>query len=239
MDSSAPHLDRAYDANAETIQSKLADLGEGLMGGIDWSTMHNRDPNGFLPIHFAALKGKVPIIRRLAQVSAERKEDVKALLDDNKNQRLQTPLHWACTKNELASVIVLLDLGANPNLADVDGYTPILTAIQYDSIAIVHYLSEHGGRLDALDNEGHSAIHWSAYFGHERLTEYLLGRGLSALRVDKQGRTPFHWAALRSNYGVLRIMANSLKDQSRFDAAMAQEDSKGFDMGFCCFSTHF
>lgn len=142
-------------------------------------------------------------------------------------------------------MIVLLELGADPNVADIDGYTPILTAIQYNSIPIVHFLSEHGGRLDALDTEGHSAMHWAAYFGHERLTEYLLVRGLSTLRLDKQGRTPFHWAALRSNPRSLYIMACSLKDQAyglppcflrvafvsliyrRFDAAMRQEDTKG------------
>jgi hypothetical protein len=36
--------------------------------------MNHRDSNGFLPIHFASLKGKVPIIRRLAQIVADKKE---------------------------------------------------------------------------------------------------------------------------------------------------------------------
>lgn len=118
----------------------------------------------------------MPIIRRLAQICTEKGQDVLALVDDNNNQRKQTALHWACTKNELAAVIVLIELGANPNLPDVDGYTPILTAIQvcfcvartvrarlicaqYDGLAIVHYLSEHGGRMDALDNEGQRVLH--------------------------------------------------------------------------------
>jgi ankyrin repeat protein len=99
-------------------------MGEGLMGGIDWSTMNRkrererskffaktkltsfsclaeRDGSGFLPIHFAALKGKVPIIRKLAQICLERGETISSLVDDNNNQRKQTPLHWACTKNEV------------------------------------------------------------------------------------------------------------------------------------------
>lgn len=198
--------------------------------------MNDRDANGFLPIHFAAMKGKIPIVRKLISLANEKggKSQVLALINDADNDRKQTPLHWACSKNQLASVIVLIEAGADPNLPDIDGYSPVVTAIQYDSLPIVHYLTQNGGSLDRLDNENHTAMHWAAYFGHTRVAEYLLARGCPLTAVDKQGRTPFHWAALRTNFNALFILANALKDQSRYNEVMNQPDSKGCTPIYYC-----
>jgi ankyrin repeat protein len=197
------------------------------MSGIDWNSLNDRDAAGFLPIHFAAMKGKIAVLRRLIELAKERKQDVKQFVNDAANERKQSPLHWACSKNQLAAAIVLVDAGADPNAPDIDGYTPLVTAVQHDSVPIVHHLSQHGGRLDALDNEGHTALHWAAYFGHSRLAEYLLARGANLEAVDKSARTPFHWASLRTNYNVLFILANALKDSARYHEVMHQQDDKG------------
>lgn len=141
-DDRSPHIDRTFDAQAQSIQEKLADTGEGVgircgvffaahvrSAAVDGSRglVHHdelraaagrggvcaqvaahakknraaRDASGFLPVHFAALKGKVAIIRRLAQLTLEKGQAVGPLINDCENQRKQTPLHWACTKNEV------------------------------------------------------------------------------------------------------------------------------------------
>ncbi len=113
--------------------------------------MNERDAAGFLPIHFAALKGQIGLLRRILQLATDRKADVKSMVNDTKNDRQQSPLHWTCSKNQLAAAIVLVDVrlekkkkteekkkgkfnlsqaGADPNLPDVDGYTPTITGVQ-------------------------------------------------------------------------------------------------------------
>ncbi len=196
LDAANPNVDQEFDANVETLQSKLADLGEGMMGGTRRLffvrapfSLTNAPPRHRLEHHEPPRPQRLPAhpLCRAAGQGAHYQEagadlrgqeggwvvgvvwfvaahlpwqDVRSQIDDNQNHRQQTPLHWACTKNELASVIVLIELGANPNVADVDGYTPILTAIQYDCLAIVHYLSEvRGGscRLRRRDRDAGSA----------------------------------------------------------------------------------
>lgn len=181
-----------------------------------------------MPLHFAALKGSIGIMRKMMSLSREKSDGLKSFVDDAKNQRSQTALHWACTRDQLASVIVLVEEGgADIHAADIDGYTPLITAIQYDSVSIAHYLAERGASLHVLDHEGHTAVHWAAYFGHARVLEYLLARGLSVTTQDKSGRTPFHWAALRTNHEIIRIMADMLRDQTRYEEMMNQVDAKG------------
>ncbi len=197
------------------------------MSGINWNSLSERDGAGFLPLHFAAMKGKIAVVRRLIELAGEKKLDVEQFVNDNNNDRKQTPLHWACSKNQLAASIVLIEAGGDPNAADIDGYTPVVTAVQYDSLPIAHHLTQHGGRLDVIDNEGHTALHWAAYFGHSRMAEYLLGRGCNLEAVDKAGRTAFHWASLRTNYNVLFVLANALKSATRYQEVMHQQDGKG------------
>jgi hypothetical protein len=149
------------------------------------------------------------------------------LVNDAENVRKQTPLHWAVLKNRLAVVVLLVEHGADPNLRDSEGYTPVTTAAQYNLVPIMHYLSTRGGRLDLLDTEGHSLLHWAAYFGHERVVEYLLVRGLSPTALDDAGRTPLHWAALKGHYPALNTLADALGTRQVYETEMRRKDKRG------------
>jgi ankyrin repeat protein len=121
---------------------------------VTWKSATERDASGFLPLHFAALKGQIGLMRRLIQLAVENKQNVKDWVNDSKNERLQSPLHWCCSKNQLAAAILLVEVrllqailfcflvivlffflkaGSDPNLPDVDGYSPLLTAAQVEN----------------------------------------------------------------------------------------------------------
>ena len=204
----------------ETIRERLTADYSDETAGLDWNALLIRDEAGCTRLHYAALDDQVPVTLGLL----ERHLD---WIDNNDNSRRQTPLHWACLKGRLAIVILLMEHGADPNLQDTEGYTPLTTAVQYNFVPIAHYLIENGARLDVLDNEGHAPMHWAAYFGHERMTDHLLVRGESAKSLDYSGRTPIHWAALKGHYNVLNMLADALREQSVYNEEMRRKDKRG------------
>ena len=201
---------------AEDGSHGMGEMGDHLEE-VDLSQFEQRDENGVLRLHYAALDGQVSLV---AACLLQRPD----LVNERANVRRQTPLHWACMKGRMESVLLLAEKGADPNLADSEGYTPLATAVQYNLLPAVHYLAERGGNLRTVDNEGHTLLHWAAYFGYERLVDYLLARGLSATAIDYAGRSPIHWAALRGCHESLVILADSLKTQAAYDEEMRRMD---------------
>jgi len=61
------------------------------------------------------------------------------------------PLHVAIAKGHIETVRVLLEYGADPNLKDPQGWTPLHWALHVaSSITIVHMLLEGGARMREL-----------------------------------------------------------------------------------------
>lgn len=44
----------------------------------------------------------------------------------------QTALHWAVSRQQIGIVTMLLDAGANPNVPDNDGYTPLHDVVEME-----------------------------------------------------------------------------------------------------------
>jgi ankyrin repeat protein len=103
------------------------------MTEADWRLLTERDENGFLRFHFAVLDNMIPLCVGLLQRYPQ-------IVNDVANIRKQSPLHWACLKNRLAMVVLLMEHGADPNLLDTEGYTPLTTAVQFNLVPIAHYL---------------------------------------------------------------------------------------------------
>ena len=67
------------------------------------------DPSGSTPLHLAALSGNGSVVRELVNAGAE--------IDSREAEWQQTPLIFAASWNRLETVVTLLELGADPNLA--------------------------------------------------------------------------------------------------------------------------
>ncbi len=74
----------------------------------------------------------------------------------------------ACTGLLLASlardwrtVDQLLRGGADPNLADAKGVSPLMAAALADQTSAIRSLLEHGARLNTVDAAGHGALHYA------------------------------------------------------------------------------
>ncbi|KAJ6246598.1 ada2a-containing complex component 3 [Anaeramoeba flamelloides] len=128
---------------------------------------------GLTPIHIAAINGHLHILRILAEKKADiSKKDflgmtpfhyachsnmlslVKFFLDhdidtNTKDNTGSTPLHLMCSKNSpLVNVQLLLSKGADINIADNDGFVPLMRAVVHRSNQMIEILLEHKCELN-------------------------------------------------------------------------------------------
>ncbi len=106
-----------------------------------------------------------------------------------------TPLLLACKTADLPLMKLLIELGADPRLANVDGCAPILAAAGVGTVAVdeepgtepevlaaLDYLLSLGVDLHGVDANGESAMHGAAYRAFPKVVSYLHEKGLRPKR---------------------------------------------------------
>lgn len=119
----------------------------------------------------------------------------------------QTPFLRAAAAGDLKVMRLLLEHGADPNIATYAGTTPLMVAAgvnwavaeTYDEgpealLEAVKLAHELGNDVNAVNSMGVAAIHGAANRGANDVIEYLAANGARLDVADEQGRTPIDWA---------------------------------------------
>ena len=118
-----------------------------------------------------------------------------------------TALYRAVRSIDLASVKLLVDAGANPSLALVDGSTPLMAAAglgaprggdeevteagdRNDPVDVMKLLVDKGADVNAVNDQGMTPMHYAVQRGVDRIIEYLASKGARFDVKNKQGRSP-------------------------------------------------
>jgi ankyrin repeat protein len=124
-----------------------------------------------------------------------------------------TPLLRAAKAGDVEAVRLLLEHGANPNLPNIQGITPIMAAAglgsneidtrgrfktQPDLVACVDLLVKAGADVNAHDNNGATALHGAALFGYDEVVKDLVAHNADVNAKDKKGMTPLDAAMGRA-----------------------------------------
>lgn len=126
----------------------------------------------------------------------------------------RTALHIAAEKREYAWLSYLLGKGANPNIADKNGVTPLLLASQMGFVEAVSALAQSGARVDTPNNTGETPLISAVHRRDIAMLRVLLLSGANPDRTDNSGRSARDYAALAGPGNPILAEIEKLADSS-------------------------
>ena len=115
-----------------------------------------------------------------------------------------TPLHYAIESNALRLAELLLASGADPDIANHQGASPLHLAAVYNTVR-VQLLLDAGADTDLRDGSGATPLH--AAEGNPEISGLLLAAGADARAVDDWGRTTLHSATRSDSVTIAALVA--------------------------------
>ncbi|XP_071954464.1 nuclear factor NF-kappa-B p105 subunit-like [Antedon mediterranea] len=130
---------------------------------------------------------------------------------DMPNDLQQTPLHLAVITNKPNTVELLMSNGADPNIADQHGNTPLHLSIQYGNIASVNALLQNSissatlqADVNMLNHKGFAPIHIACRNGDLKSVKALCRAQCNIdIQDGTSGYTALHFAVEKQDFGIL------------------------------------
>ena len=125
-----------------------------------------------------------------------------------------TALHTAIKRRDGGWLRYLLSLGANPNLSDRKGVTPLMLASQLGFVEGVEMLAQKGAKVDQSNDAGETPLILAVHKRDLPMVRILLAAGADPDRSDNAGRTARDYAKLDGG------------DSATLDAIVRQDGKK-------------
>ena len=173
---------------------------------------NHRDSNGQTPLWMASGHG----------------EDILKMLLDRTDTLVnlpgrfqETPLYHATHWGGPNSLPMLLDAGADPNIGNHKGETPLNWAASEGKEEAISLLTQHPDTdINKPDNDGKSPLASASENGQTKAVRLLLQKGALVDHTDKELKTPLALAAARGHKVVAKFL---LKNNANINA----QDHKG------------
>jgi len=183
------------------------------------------DPNGVMPLHWAAGSGH-PGIQALLEAhctaydpffTGESDKCAEVILNERGAKDGATPLHWACCGVRLGNIgdggsfetcrLFLEKSGERrsevANVATYRGSTPFHWAAWGGNTAIMELLALHGADAHAVNHQNANAAHFAASSGQLKALEYLNELHVDLTQQNDEGKTPLDLAEEASHQKVV------------------------------------
>lgn len=127
----------------------------------------------------------------------------------------QTALHIVTERRDSVWIKFLAQRGANPNVADKSGTTPLMLAVSLGFVEGVEALIDAGARVDVTNSAGETPLISSIHRRDTALMRLLLAKGASADRTDNSGRSARDYIAVMSGNSQLLAELNKADEASK------------------------
>jgi len=101
---------------------------------------------------------------------------------------------------------LLIEWGADKNLADDEGYTPVLACCQNGALDILSLLHENGGEIDYISPDGMGALSVAAKNGQSKIIKYLCDNGLDVNYNKGSSVNPYFLAERYNHEHTMKIL---------------------------------
>lgn len=115
----------------------------------------------------------------------------------------ESALHIVTKRRDLTWMQFLIAKGANVNLRDAQGATPLVTAASLGFVEGVELLVKYGARTDESNNTGETPLMTAVHNRNIPMMRVLLKAGADPDRADNSGRSARDYAALAPNASSL------------------------------------
>jgi ankyrin repeat protein len=115
----------------------------------------------------------------------------------------ETALHIVTERRDPVWLRFLLSKGANPNIADKKGTTPLQLAAQLGFVEGVEILADRGAAIDVTNATGETPLISAIHTRNPELVRVLIAKGASADRADNSGRTARDYAELMGSRSTM------------------------------------
>jgi hypothetical protein len=130
----------------------------------------------------------------------------------------------------------LLEEGADPNIRDGDGNTPLHFTASKGCAEVARLLLRHGADPNAQDKTGETPLHVAAYWGRVDVVRLLLEHGADPSIRNRDGKTPLDLAKESGHREVVSLIEEWLRrggEPSRPGAAPVRSVSDAVCEAYC------
>ncbi|MDD2714406.1 MAG: ankyrin repeat domain-containing protein [Candidatus Wallbacteria bacterium] len=144
-----------------------------------------------------------------------------------------TLLSIACAKGYREVIKFLLKSGADPNLRDSEGNSPLFFAIRNDRMQVVRQLIEGGADPEISDRRQVTPLMCAIFEDRDEIAEYLICRGVNLDARNSLGATALMYAAASGNQKIVELLLDKGADRNLLDqngcnaVAVARESGHG------------
>ena len=214
-------LDQGVDLEAVDLEMKAtaldiaARIGQAAMVQLlldKGANIEARNKNGGTPLITAAFWRRSEIVLLLVEHGA----DVNAVDSTNRSAMYRAITDWGETgyyddKRYLITQI-LLNNGADIEIADQWGDTPLMVAVEYGKKDIVALLLDKGADVHARDFIQTTPLHMAVLSGNKDIVSLLIEKGADIHARSKNGTTILHSAAYGGNKDIVDLLLDKGAD---------------------------
>ena len=99
--------------------------------------------------------------------------------------------------------------GADVNVRDEDGCTPLLWAVLSGDLSSVEMFIANGAEVNSRNNDGETPLHWAATTGNLPIAKLLISKGADVNARDEFGITPLRSSLLNEDQQMIDFLRQS------------------------------
>lgn len=159
-----------------------------------------------IPAYWQAIEKRIEIIRLLCRKGA----DLNVKNDEEETVLLATLNGWRFANGigqEYEQIaMALIDCGADLQVSNQKGQTPLHFAVQYAFRDLTKHLLSHSVDLNARDQNGSTPLHYAVSANREKMVKRLIKQGADREIPDNKGRKPLEIASEKGYLEIVELL---------------------------------